>query len=379
MANGTANASESTLSRDEDLAKVEITILAIILCAAVVGNACVLLALLSTKKKTSRMHLFIMHLSIADLVVAFFQVLPQLIWEVTFRFNGSDILCRTVKYLQILGMFASTYMLIMMAMDRYIAICHPLRTIQQSSTQSYMMILVSWLVSFLFSVPQAYIFSLREVQQGTGVYDCWAAFVEPWGLKAYVTWTAVAVFVAPVAVLLWCYGMITAEIWRNMRAKMERRGGRDGRPPPKGTPARSSAAVAPAATATASRVSSVRNISKAKIRTTKMTFVIIVVYVFCWTPFFLVQMWSVWDGSAPFEGSAFTIVMLLASLNSCTNPWIYMFFSGHLIYDFAHCIPCCAGALRRLETTGAGHNATDRLSATPQRHRSVTLSSCSQK
>uniref|UniRef100_S4RZU4 G-protein coupled receptors family 1 profile domain-containing protein n=1 Tax=Petromyzon marinus TaxID=7757 RepID=S4RZU4_PETMA len=320
MANGTANASESTLSRDEDLAKVEITILAIILCAAVVGNACVLLALLSTKKKTSRMHLFIMHLSIADLVVAFFQVLPQLIWEVTFRFNGSDILCRTVKYLQILGMFASTYMLI--------------RTIQQSSTQSYMMILVSWLVSFLFSVPQAYIFSLREVQQGTGVYDCWAAFVEPWGLKAYVTWTAVAVFVAPVAVLLWCYGMITAEIWRNMRAKMERRGGRDG-------------PVAPVATATASRVSSVRNISKAKIRTTKMTFVIIVVYVFCWTPFFLVQMWSVWDGSAPFEGSAFTIVMLLASLNSCTNPWIYMFFSGHLIYDFAHCIPCCAGALRR--------------------------------
>lgn len=30
------------------------------------------------------------------------------------------------------------------------------------------------------------------------------------------------------------------------------------------------------------------------------------------------------------SGNAFTILMLLASLNSCTNPWIYLAFSGHL-------------------------------------------------
>ncbi|MCI4375300.1 hypothetical protein PGIGA_G00107900 [Pangasianodon gigas] len=33
---------------------------------------------------------------------------------------------------------------------------------------------------------------------------------------------------------------------------------------------------------------------------------------------------------------AFIIAMLLASLNSCCNPWIYMFFAGHLLRDLMH-------------------------------------------
>ncbi len=41
------------------------------------------------------------------------------------------------------------------------------------------------------------------------------------------------------------------------------------------------------------------------------------------------------------ENTAVTLSALLASLNSCCNPWIYMGFSGHLLQDFAHCFPCC--------------------------------------
>lgn len=36
-----------------------------------------------------------------------------------------------------------------------------------------------------------------------------------------------------------------------------------------------------------------------------------------------------------------TLSALLASLNSCCNPWIYMIFSGHLLSDFAGSLPCC--------------------------------------
>ena len=42
------------------------------------------------------------------------------------------------------------------------------------------------------------------------------------------------------------------------------------------------------------------------------------------------------------ENTAVTLSALLASLNSCCNPWIYMIFSGHLLQDFVHCFPCCA-------------------------------------
>lgn len=46
-------------------------------------------------------------------------------------------------------------------------------------------------------------------------------------------------------------------------------------------------------------------------------------------------------GSVDSENTAVTLSALLASLNSCCNPWIYMIFSGHLLQDFVHCLPCC--------------------------------------
>ena len=53
------------------------------------------------RKKLSRMNLMIVQLSVADLFVAFFNVLPQIIWDITYRFYGGDCLCRLVKYFQV--------------------------------------------------------------------------------------------------------------------------------------------------------------------------------------------------------------------------------------------------------------------------------------
>ncbi|KAM8973540.1 vasopressin V1a receptor [Pelodytes ibericus] len=322
------------LYRDEELAKIEIAVLAIIFVAAVLGNCSVLLGLYKSKKKMSRMHLFIKHLSLADLVVAFFQVLPQLCWEVTYRFHGPDFLCRIVKHLQVFGMFASAYMLVVMTADRYIAICHPLKTLQQPTKRSYLMITTSWLLSFFLSTPQYFIFSLSEVKNGSQVYDCWANFILPWGPVAYVTWITIGIFVLPVVILVTCYGFICYNIWSNIKCKTKK-DEIEGR---KGNGLLSTS------------VSSVRTISRAKIRTVKMTFVIVSAYIICWTPFFTIQMWSVWDRNFNWvdsENTAVTVSALLASLNSCCNPWIYMFFSGHLLQDFIHGFPCC----RRLKQT----------------------------
>ncbi|XP_046881963.1 oxytocin receptor isoform X2 [Hypomesus transpacificus] len=38
----------------------------------------------------------------------------------------------------------------------------------------------------------------------------------------------------------------------------------------------------------------------------------------------------------------FIISMLLASLNSCCNPWIYMCFAGHLFQDLRQNVLCCS-------------------------------------
>ncbi|XP_036374352.1 arg8-vasotocin receptor-like [Megalops cyprinoides] len=281
-------------------AVVKVCVLGCIFVFAACGNLFLLHALWMKRKRNTRTQLFLLHLCFADLVVAFFQVLPQLSMEITHRFKGSDFVCRAVKYLQVVGMFASTYMIVAMTIDRYNAVCRPMVSFFRGSFRRYVAIGAAWLIALVFSTPQLFIFSLQKVEH---LIDCWATFIEPWGSKIYITWITLSVFVFPALILLFCQIKICAEIYLNMKRKALQSEKNEGR-------------------------TSTKGISSAMLKTVKMTFVIILVYTICWSPFFVVQLWSVWSpSSAPTEGPAFVIIMLLASLNSCTNPWIYLYYS----------------------------------------------------
>ncbi|XP_068449794.1 vasopressin V2 receptor [Clinocottus analis] len=295
--------------RDERLAQVEIALLSIIFITAGTLNFGILFLLWKRRKQLSRMRVYVFHLSVADLVVTFFQVCPQLMWDITDRFVGPDVLCRAVKYLQVVGMFASSYMIVVMTLDRYQAICNPMVRFQRRRARWNVPVCAAWCVSFIGSLPQIFIFSRVEV--APGVHDCWAQFVTPWGPRAYVTWTTLVIFVLPVLAVIVCQVRICRTVRVNFHVKTQQVEEAAGQPPP-------------------SRASSGAGVSKARVKTVKMTVVIVLTYVICWTPFFTVQLWSVWDAEAPTQTATFTILMLLASLNSCANPCIYLLFSGTL-------------------------------------------------
>ena len=66
------------------------------------------------------MYFFILHLSIADILTAFFTLLPELVWTFTFpKFYGGNAVCKAVKYGQTVGPYLSSYTLVMTAVDRY--------------------------------------------------------------------------------------------------------------------------------------------------------------------------------------------------------------------------------------------------------------------
>ncbi|KAM6927342.1 arg8-vasotocin receptor-like [Xenentodon cancila] len=291
--------------RDESLAKVEIAVLSVVFVSASVLNTTLLLVLWRQRKQMSRMRIFVFHLCLADLVVAFFQVCPQLMWDITDRFVGPDLICRLVKYLQVLGMFLSTYMIVVMTVDRYQAVCNPMVKFQRTRTRLNIPVCCAWGISVLGSLPQVFIFS--QVEVAPGVFDCWAEFIQPWGLQTYVTWTTLVIFILPVTTVVVCQVRICRVIHFNVYQKTHRQ---------------NSVGVLP------TRASGVAGMSKARVKTLKMTVVIVLAYIVCWAPFFTVQLWSAWDMYAPKENATFTILMLLASLNSCANPCIYLLFSG---------------------------------------------------
>uniref|UniRef100_A0A8C1Z6D2 Arginine vasopressin receptor 2a, duplicate a n=1 Tax=Cyprinus carpio TaxID=7962 RepID=A0A8C1Z6D2_CYPCA len=433
--------------RDMSLAKAEIGVLGLVLALTTLGNSFVLWVLLRRRKYNAPMHLFMVNLCVADLVVAFFQVLPQLVWDITERFQGPDVLCRSVKYLQIVGMFASSYMIVAMTVDRHNAICCPLQAYKGGAVSRWNTpIMVAWGLALVLSVPQVFIFSRSEVSPG--VFECWGNFAEAWGLKAYVTWMTVAVFLIPAFIITVCQVRIFKEIHDNIYLKSERvvsvdmkknlvifhfpifkkrtstvretarcsrkmreatehhkkntngdsshsntcnspdpdccdQSCQDGSPKDLASQNHSSspdvlpriqthphtfwsnsAAVQTPhgnsvphsntynTTTEDSSASSnpsfppyplhppFRGVSKAMTKTVRMTLVIVLVYTLCWSPFFIVQLWAAWDPNPPDQGVAFTILMLLASLNSCTNPWIYTAFSSSVSRELLALLRC---------------------------------------
>ncbi|XP_060793405.1 vasopressin V2 receptor [Neoarius graeffei] len=468
----TTNAPLAARVRDMALAQVEIGVLSLVLALTTLSNSFVLWVLLRRRKHNAPMHLFMVNLCVADLVVAFFQVLPQLVWDITEKFQGPDALCRSVKYMQIVGMFASSYMIVAMTVDRHYAICCPLQAYRLGAVSRWNTpIMVAWGLSLVLSVPQVFIFSRSEVAPGE--FECWGHFAEPWGLKAYVTWMTLAVFILPTFIITVCQVRIFREIHDNIYLKSKRvvstdskknvifrmpslrnqkdktrekergRGSvsRDSRrgfhrrnksdssqsycnacnsqhalqpdccngpfqdsqggnelqyntqspdvlphtlshthspinqsnsaphmrsgPLPEGTadcyrtsldycepcaksfeaPAEICNPVPPIRVSSSiSRpvTSPPPGVSRAMSKTLRMTLVIVLVYTMCWSPFFTVQLWAAWDPNPPDHGVAFTILMLLASLNSCTNPWIYTAFSSsisHELVSLLHCRP----------------------------------------
>jgi arginine vasopressin receptor 1A len=153
--NLSAENSTSGSDRDEVLAQAELATLATMFAVTVLGNTAVLLALTARpRKKLSRMYYFILHLSVADLCTAFLSVLPQLAWDVTYRFYGGPLLCKIIKYGQTLGPYLSAYILMATALDRYQAVCHPLAYCSWTSRRSRAMVWTAWVFALLFCIPQ---------------------------------------------------------------------------------------------------------------------------------------------------------------------------------------------------------------------------------
>ncbi|KAK5894601.1 hypothetical protein CesoFtcFv8_011276 [Champsocephalus esox] len=392
--NGSTTTQYTERERDMGLARAEIAVLGVVLALTTLGNSFVLWVLLRRRKHNAPMHVFMFNLCVADLVVAFFQVLPQLIWDITGKFQGPDFLCRSVKYLQIVGMFASSYMIVAMTVDRHQAICCPLQAYRGGTMSRWNTpVMVAWGLALVLSIPQAFIFSRTETDSGE--FDCWGHFAEPWGLKAYVTWMTISVFLLPAFIITICQIRIFREIHNNIYLKSERivmvelkkkeiffrfhsfkkdderskdrgrrssgGGGRDGRGGqllkgvnnnPHNNTHDSQAGecydfVPSAVQYSSSATPPHHSITKAMSKTVRMTLVIVLVYTICWAPYFIVQLWAAWDPHPPQHAVAFTILMLLGNLNSCTNPWIYTAFSSSVSRELQNLLQCRSRPDRR--------------------------------
>ncbi|XP_058129099.1 cardioacceleratory peptide receptor-like [Anopheles ziemanni] len=274
----------------------------------VLGNSAVLVTLMLNRTRKSRMNFFIKQLAIADLCVGLLSVLTDIIWRITVVWRAGNAACKAIRFVQACVTYASTYVLVALSIDRYDAITHPMN-FSGCWSRARRLVAAAWSFSILFSLPITYFYEERLIQ---GKMQCWIDLVEAWRWQLYMCWVSGSLFVVPALIISACYAIIVRTIW----AKGTILGPID----------RTHNGMADLASR---RASSRGIIPRAKVKTVKMTIVIVIVFVVCWSPYIIFDLLQVFGKIPPTQTNVAiaTFIQSLAPLNSAANPLIYCLFS----------------------------------------------------
>lgn len=101
----------------------------------------------------SRVTLFLMHLSTADLVVAVVYMPLEISWKLTVSWLAGDLACRVLMFFRAFGFYLSSFVLVAISLDRYFAVARPL-SLRTADRRGNLMLVAAWVLSIAASAPQ---------------------------------------------------------------------------------------------------------------------------------------------------------------------------------------------------------------------------------
>ncbi|KAF5297808.1 hypothetical protein FQA39_LY11957 [Lamprigera yunnana] len=298
----------------------------------VLGNSAVLVTLLVSKSRKSRMNFFIRQLAIADLSVGLINVSTDIVWRITISWYAGNILCKFIRFMQAVVTFSSTYVLVALSIDRYDAITHPMN-FSGSWKRARILVVIAWLLSALFALPTMFLFEEKPIE---GLPQCWID-LKPWQWRVYMTLVALSLFFVPAVIITGCYAVIVWTIWSKSKLLIPM-----GHVPVRQSEDNISRNRSFREDMDTRRASSRGIIPRAKIKTVKMTFVIVFVFVMCWSPYIVFDLLQVYNyiPTTQTNIAIATLIQSLAPLNSAANPVIYCLFSTHMCRHLRKLPPC---------------------------------------
>ncbi|XP_026815404.1 growth hormone secretagogue receptor type 1-like [Rhopalosiphum maidis] len=188
----------------------------IILGVGVVGNMMVPIVILKSKDMRNSTNIFLMNLSIADLMVLLICT-PTVFVEVNSRPETwvlGEELCKAVPFVELTVAHASVLTILAISFERYYAICEPLRAgYVCTKTRAMIICLLAWGLAALFTSPITMISEYTQMDyiDGTKVPVCLTKANTFWPIAFFVTIIG-AFFVIPLFVLVVLYTVIAAHL-----------------------------------------------------------------------------------------------------------------------------------------------------------------------
>ncbi|XP_046972980.1 thyrotropin-releasing hormone receptor isoform X2 [Vanessa cardui] len=187
----------------------------VIMCLGVIGNVMVPIVILKTKDMRNSTNIFLVNLSIADLMVLLVCT-PTVLVEVNSKPEtwvlGKE-LCLAVPFVELTVAHASVLTILAISFERYYAICEPLRAgYVCTKTRATLICALAWFFAALFTSPILAIAEMHTVtrQDGTS-YQCLTQAVTFWQITFFVM-VIIILYLLPLIILIVLYTVIAKNL-----------------------------------------------------------------------------------------------------------------------------------------------------------------------
>ncbi|CAH0763429.1 unnamed protein product [Diatraea saccharalis] len=190
-----------------------------IMCLGVIGNVMVPIVILKTKDMRNSTNIFLVNLSIADLMVLLVCT-PTVLVEVNSKPDtwvlGKE-LCLAVPFVELTVTHASVLTILAISFERYYAICEPLRAgYVCTKTRAALICALVWFFAALFTSPILGVATFTYERYDDGVEEpvCLTQADTVWSALFFIL-TIVVFFIVPLGVLLVLYSVIAKNLMEN--------------------------------------------------------------------------------------------------------------------------------------------------------------------
>ncbi|XP_061175447.1 QRFP-like peptide receptor [Saccostrea echinata] len=276
---------------------------AIIMAFALSGNTLVIVVILGNKSLRNVTNMFFISLAISDILIAGFNIPVNLLYTFNTVWTFGEALCKTISFATSVNVVASIMTLTVVALERYYAICHPLKIrYLKSNTRVLVLMFVVWILALAVSSPFLFVQKIAErLQHLNGppylkVVEVCVEHYEKMEMEEVHTLVQFVIFFCvPIGVMFFAYGNIAHQLWirkpigdsHDLEKSMQQ-----------------------------------------KKRIIKMLIVIVLVFLICWLPFFAVHIYRMYN-NVDYEDFRMVslVVQIIGFTNSAVNPIMYGFMN----------------------------------------------------
>ncbi|XP_072044364.1 somatostatin receptor type 2-like isoform X2 [Amphiura filiformis] len=285
------------------------TFFVVVCMLGTLGNSTVIYVILRYSKMKTVTNCYIFNLALADLIFMFALLFMGIATFMKWEWEFGKAMCHIIYAIDGFNQFVGIFCLTAMSFDRYVAVCHALKSrVFRNLPVAIGVNIGVWVAAILAAIPILRFTGLDYDEDSKRTY-CGLALPSTMRIF-FIMYFFIVGFLIPLIVIIVCY----TNILIRLKVMSEKTGTKK---------------------------------SEKSRKVNRMVLIVVCVFVLCWAPFY------VWRITLSFSHAARNlpdtsvvvsdITMCISYMNSCANPFLYAFLSDNFKKSFKKVWTCGSG------------------------------------